>query len=186
MGVKVSSMTKRWKVVDAALAADRKGFVSEETSLNQDMVQKLLWDIISTNIHLDEIQNFWAKSLNISSPQWMILMALTDLDHGQGVPVKDVSAKLHVDRSFITVQSKLLESDGFIRRIPSRDDARVVLLSLSAKARRQISDLSARQELLAKFICADLQAPELKDFLGQLALLKAKLEKAAIKLFADI
>jgi DNA-binding MarR family transcriptional regulator len=176
-------MTKQWKVAKSyGVLADRKGHSS-----NQDVVERLLWEIISTNIHLDEIQSFWAKSLNISSPQWMILMALTDLDHdGQGVPVKDVSAKLHVDRSFITVQSKLLESDGFIRRIPSRDDARVVLLSLSAKARRQISDLSARQELLAKFICADLQAPELKDFLGQLALLKAKLEKAAIKLFADI
>src|ERR1700742_2892568 len=114
------------------LSADRTGPFSRQTSWNRDVDRKFLWDIISTSIHVDEIQSFWAKSLNISSPQWMILMALSDLDHGQGVPVKDVSTKLHVDRSFITVQSKLLENDGLVRRIPSRNDARVVLLSLSA------------------------------------------------------
>jgi DNA-binding MarR family transcriptional regulator len=181
-------MTKQWKVAESygGLVTDRKAPFLRETSWNNDVGRQFLWDIISTNIHVDEIQSFWAKSLNISSPQWMILMALSDLDRGQGVPVKDIATKLHVDRSFITVQSKLLENDGLVRRISSRNDARVVLLSLSAKARKQISDLSAKQELLAKFIFADLEAPALKDFLERLALLKKKLEKAAIKLVADI
>ena len=50
-----------------------------------------------------------------------------DLDTGNGVPVKDVSAMLHVDPSFVTTQSKMLEKNGFMRRVPSRQDARVVL-----------------------------------------------------------
>jgi len=92
---------------------------------NEETVRRFLWDIAAVNIHLDEIRQFWARILGISGPQWMILMAVSDLDKGDGVPVKDVSAMLHVDSSFVTTQSKILEKNGFVRRVPSRDDARV-------------------------------------------------------------
>jgi DNA-binding MarR family transcriptional regulator len=165
---------------------DEKGRSYGDASKNQDVVRRLLWDIASINVHLDEIRDFWAKTLGISGPQWMILMALADLDRGQGVPVKDVSTMLHVDPSFVTTQSKILEKNGFMRRIVSRDDARVVLMSLSDKASKQISNLSARQELLNQFIFAEFDARALKDVTDQLASLRKRLEKATLKLSADI
>lgn len=73
-----------------AIASDQK-----------DLVRRVLWDVASINVHLDEIRNFWARTLGVSGPQWMILMALAELDRGQGVPVKDVSTLLHVDPSFV-------------------------------------------------------------------------------------
>jgi MarR family transcriptional regulator, organic hydroperoxide resistance regulator len=165
---------------------DEKGRGYGDAAQNQDVVRRLLWDIASINIHLDEIRDFWAKALGISSPQWMILMALADLDRGQGVPVKDVSTMLHVDPSFVTTQSKILEKNGFMRRIASKDDARVVLMSLSDKASKQISNLSVRQELLNQFIFAEFDACALKDVTDQLASLRKRLEKATLKLSADI
>ena len=60
----------------------------------------------------------------------MILMALADLDKGDGVPVKVVSKMLHVDPSFVTTQSKLLEKKGFMRRKSSQDDANVIALAM--------------------------------------------------------
>jgi DNA-binding MarR family transcriptional regulator len=159
---------------------------AKDAAKDQDVVRRLLWDIASINIHLDEIRDFWAKTLGISGPQWMILMALADLDRGQGVPVKDVSTMLHVDPSFVTTQSKILEKNGFMRRIASKDDARVVLMSLSDKASKQISNLSARQELLNQFIFAEFDARALKDVTDQLAALRKRLEKATLKLSADI
>ena len=71
---------------------------------NQDMVRRFAWEIASINVHLQELRYFWAKTLGISGPQWMILMALADLDRGDGVPVKVVSKMLHVDSSFVTTQ----------------------------------------------------------------------------------
>jgi len=62
---------------------------------------------------------FWAQTIGISKPQWMILITVAELDRGHGVPVKDVSTMLHVDPSFVTTQSKLLEKYGFVRRITS-------------------------------------------------------------------
>ena len=155
-------------------------------SSQKEIVRRFLWDIASINVHLDKIRNFWAQTLGISGPQWMILMAVADLDRGQGVPVKDVSTMLHVDPSFVTTQSKVLEKYGFVRRITSSSDARVVLMSLSDKACKQVANLSSRQELLDKFIFADFDDRALKDIADQLASLKDRLEKAALKLAADI
>ena len=65
---------------------------------NQDLARRFAWEIASINVHLQELRYFWAKTLGISGPQWMILMALADLDKGDGVPVKVVSKMLHVTR----------------------------------------------------------------------------------------
>ncbi|RYX93362.1 MAG: MarR family transcriptional regulator [Bradyrhizobiaceae bacterium] len=127
----------------------------DEDGKNREIVRQFLWDIAAINIHLDEIRHFWAKELGISGPQWMILMAVSDLDGGNGVPVKDVSAMLHVDPSFVTTQSKMLEKNGFVRRVPSRQDARVVLMSLSDKASKKIAKLGSRRDSLSDFVLSD-------------------------------
>src|SRR6201985_446709 len=100
----------------------------EAAGKNQDLVRRFTWEVASINVHLQEIRYFWAKTLGISGPQWMILMALADLDEKDGVPVNAVSKKLHVDSSFVTTQSKLLEKKGFLRRKTSAEDARIVLM----------------------------------------------------------
>lgn len=155
-------------------------------SSQKDIVRKFLWDIASINVHLDQIRQFWAQTLGVSGPQWMILMAVAELDRGQGVPVKDVSTMLHVDPSFVTTQSKVLEKYGLVRRVTSAYDARVVLMSLSDKACKQVANLSSRQELLDKFIFADFDDSTLEDIADQIASLKDRLQKATLKLAADI
>src|SRR6185437_1064642 len=111
----------------------------QRSARSQDLVRRFTWVIASINVHLEELRHFWAKALGISGPQWMILMALVDLDHDDGVPVNAVSKKLHVDPSFVTTQSKLLEKKGFLRRKTSTDDARVVLMSLTDKTYKQMA-----------------------------------------------
>lgn len=158
---------------------------SDENGRNQEVVRQFLWDIASINVHLEEIRHFWARELGISGPQWMILMAVGDLDSGNGVPVKDVSAMLHVDPSFVTTQSKMLEKNGFMRRVASRQDARVVLMSLSDKASKKISMLAARRDSLSDFVLADFDNEALQDITSQLGKLKTRLQKAAVMLAVE-
>lgn len=157
----------------------------DENGRNQEVVRQFLWDIASINVHLEEIRHFWAKELGISGPQWMILMAVGDLDSGNGVPVKDVSAMLHVDPSFVTTQSKMLEKNGFMRRVPSRQDARVVLMSLSDKASKKIAMLASRRDSLSDFVLADFDHEALLDITSQLSKLKTRLQKAAVMLAVE-
>jgi DNA-binding MarR family transcriptional regulator len=158
----------------------------ELAARNQDIVRRFAWEIVSINVHLQEIRYFWAKTLGISGPQWMILMALADLDQGEGVPVKVVSKLLHVDPSFVTTQSKMLEKKGFMRRKTSENDARIVQMSLTDKTYKHIASLASQQEALNEFIFAEFGDRELNELTGKLALLKDRLEKACLKVAMDI
>jgi DNA-binding MarR family transcriptional regulator len=153
---------------------------------NQDIVRHFTWQIASINVHLQEIRHFWAKALGISGPQWMILMALADMDKGDGVSVKAVSKMLHVDPSFVTTQSKLLEKKGFMRRKASEDDARIVQMSLTDKSYKHIASLASQQEALNEFIFAEFGGRELTEFTGKLASLAKRLERACLKVAMDL
>jgi DNA-binding MarR family transcriptional regulator len=139
----------------------------------------------SINVHLEELRYFWAKALGISGPQWMILMALMDLDQDEGVPVNAVSKKLHVDSSFVTTQSKLLEKKGFLRRKTSAEDARIVQMSLTDKTYKHLAGLASQQEALNEFIFAELNDKQLGDLTETLTMLKGRLEKATLKVVVD-
>lgn len=76
------------------------------------------WEIISINVCLDDLRCFQANALGIAGAQMMILMALTDLDSDDGVPVNVVAKLMKVDSSFITIHSKRLEEKRFVRRKP--------------------------------------------------------------------
>jgi len=152
---------------------------------NQETIRRFTWVIASINVHLEELRYFWAKTLGISGPQWMILMALADLDEKDGVPVNAVSRKLHVDSSFVTTQSKLLEKKGFLRRKTSAEDARIVLMSLTDKTYKHLSGLAARQEALNEFIFAELNDREIGELSDTLNSLRGRMEKACLKIVAD-
>lgn len=153
---------------------------------NHDIARRFAWEIAAINVHLQEIRYFWAKTLGVSGPQWMILMALADLDQGEGVPVKVVSKMLHVDPSFVTTQSKMLEKKGFMRRKTSDDDARVVQMSLTDKTYKHIAALASQQEELNNFIFAEFSDRDLAEFTEKLTALKARLEKASLKVSMGI
>jgi DNA-binding MarR family transcriptional regulator len=160
--------------------------VESTSAKNQDQVRSFMWEIASINVHLEELQQFWAKVLGISGPQWMILMARSDLDKDDGVPVNVVSKLLHVDPSFVTTQSKLLEKKGFLRRKASTIDARIVQMSLTDKTRKHLAGLAAQQEALNDFIFEEFDERDLADFTGKLAALKTRLEKARLKVALEL
>ena len=147
-------------------------------SKNQDVIRRFTWVIAAIDVHLEELRYFWAKTLGISGPQWMILMALVDLDQDDGVPVNVVSKKLHVDSSFVTTQSKLLEKKGFLRRKTSAEDARIVQMSLTDKTYKHLASLASQQEALNEFIFAELNDKQLSELTETLQRLQNRLEKA--------
>src|SRR5207237_1467237 len=151
------------------------------TVKNPELVKRFNWTIAAIGVHLEDLRYFWAKTLGISGPQWMILMALADLDHDDGVPVNAVSKKLHVDSSFVTTQSKLLEKKGFLRRKTSTEDARIVQMSLTDKTYKHLAGLAAQQEALNEFIFAELNDRQLGELTDTLTALKNRLEKACLK-----
>ena len=153
---------------------------------NLDVIRRFTWEISSINIHLEELRQFWARTLGISGPQWMILMAISDLDKDEGVPVNVVSKLLHVDPSFVTTQSKLLEKKGLLRRKPSPTDARVVRLSLADKTQKHLASLSEQYKTIREYVFQDFDEQELSEFSAKLGALKTRLEKACARVALEL
>lgn len=173
------------KVLPGPPSGAASGQINGQLRPDDVLVREFVWDVISINVHLEEIRAVWARGLGISSPQWLILMAVNDLDRGKGASVRAVSTKLHVDPSFVTTQTKSLEKNGFVRRIPSEEDGRVVLMSLTDKASKQIASLYAQQATADSFIFSDFDDSELRNITDKLTLLKERMGKALLKIAAE-
>ena len=152
---------------------------------DQNVAWKLDPDVASISTHLEELRRCWVKTLGITGPQWMIISVLAGTDNCEGLPVKAVSKALQVDPSFVAMQSKLLEKQGFLLRKASDGDGRAVNLSLTDHIRLRISGLASHQEALNEFIFSDFASDEVDDLNKRLGVLKKRLEKARLKVDLD-
>ncbi|MDE5458961.1 MarR family transcriptional regulator [Bradyrhizobium sp. CSA112] len=107
-----------------------------------------IWNIVEIHSQLEEIHKSWAQMLGITEPQWLILMAVDELDKGRGVSGTAVANKLRIHPAFVTNQTKKLEKMELLTRVTSPDDARFLQMSLTQKARAEIRNLSIRRQAL--------------------------------------
>jgi DNA-binding MarR family transcriptional regulator len=150
--------------------------------LNEEIVREFLWDVVLLGTFLEDIRRIWANALGVSGPQWLILMAIDDLDVGSGVSVVDVAKKIRVRGTFVTAQTKSLERSHLLVRKLSATDARIVLMSLTEEARNRIAKLSARRKKLNAFIFSDLDDRSLRDITDKLTLIRNRVERASLHL----
>ncbi|MBB4365216.1 hypothetical protein GGD65_006282 [Bradyrhizobium sp. CIR18] len=45
---------------------------------------EFIWNIIEIHSRIEEIHKNWAEILRVTEPQWLILMAIDELDQGRG------------------------------------------------------------------------------------------------------
>ncbi|MFG3594739.1 MarR family winged helix-turn-helix transcriptional regulator [Bradyrhizobium sp. RDI18] len=129
-------------------------------------VRDFIWNIVEIHSQLEEIHKSWAQLLGLTEPQWLILMAIDELDEGRGVSGIAVAGKLRIHPAFVTNQTKKLETMEFLAREPSLDDARFVQMSLTQKACAEISKLSIKREALNSTLLDGLDEASL-DYLNK-------------------
>lgn len=139
------------------LAGDQARNLSAAPSGKTNMAEKeqldrafrdFIWNIVEIHSQLEEIHKGWAQILGITEAQWLILMAIDELDEGRGVSGIGVANKLRIHPAFVTNQTKKLEQMELLARVTSPDDARFLQMSLTPKARAEITKLSIKREAL--------------------------------------
>ncbi len=128
--------------------ATRQKINMAQEELRDRPVRDFIWNIVEIHSQLEEIHKNWAQLLGITEPQWLIIMAVDELDEGRGVSGIAVANKLRIHPAFVTTQTKKLESLELLAREPSPDDARFVQMSLTQKARAEITKLSIKKQAL--------------------------------------
>jgi DNA-binding MarR family transcriptional regulator len=71
--------------------------------------------------------------LGLTYPQYLALLVLWEQD---GLSVKQIGRRLHLDSGTLTPLLKRLEQAGLVRRVRAADDQRVVQLFLTSAGRR--------------------------------------------------
>ena len=80
------------------------------------------------------------KSLSIGHAQIATIMYVS---RHEGVSQFELAKYLHLDKSSITSQIRLMEQNGYIQRTPAENDARVMQISLTDKTKEILPQLKA-------------------------------------------
>ena len=68
--------------------------------------------------------------LGLTYPQYLVMLVLWERE---GVPVKEIGERLHLDSGTLTPLLKRLEQAGLVKRTRSSEDERQVLIGLTAQ-----------------------------------------------------
>lgn len=109
----------------------------------------------------DELAKLYRAQFGLTVPEWRILAHLTQDD---GASVRDIEAKVVMEKSKVSRAASRLEDSGYIEKLVNEDDRRLVRLKLTAKGLAMLADLlpqaRAFQAEVEATIGADLPAFE--------------------------
>jgi len=93
---------------------------------------QLCFALYSTSLMMTKVYKPLLQELNLTYPQYLAMLVLWERD---GLTVGEVSTRLLTDPGSLTPLLKRLEAEGLISRTRSKEDERVVLLTLTAQGK---------------------------------------------------
>ena len=108
----------------------------------------------------------WLKPLGLTYTQYITFLVLWEKD---GISVSEIGSRLMLDNGTLSPMLKKMEQEGYIERNRSREDDRVVIITLTEQGR----DLQERAKDIPEKVagCIDLpveKAKQLYDLLSEL------------------
>lgn len=100
----------------------------------------MVYDLLTVGARMQEVRDRLAAEMDVTGPQYAILMAVFDLqDETEGPGVRVVARRLHVSGPFVTAQANLLVQKGLLEKRPNPTDGRGVWLCLTEEGNRRIA-----------------------------------------------
>ncbi len=73
------------------------------------------------------------NKLKLTYPQYLVLMVLWETDE---ISIKEISSKIDLDTNTLTPLLKRMEKNDYVKRIRSKEDERIVNISLTEKGKK--------------------------------------------------
>jgi DNA-binding MarR family transcriptional regulator len=132
--------------------------------------EQLCFALYSTMLAMNKIYRKLLKKLNVTYPQYLVLLTLWEND---GQRVSDIGERLFLDSATLTPLLKRMEAAGLLQRLRAKNDERQVIVTLS-EAGRELQQ-HADSVPAGMFCAADCAPEELASMRDQLSALRAKL-----------
>ena len=126
----------------------------------------LCFDLYATSRQVIAAYRPLLEEAQLTYPQYLVLVSLWERD---GITMKQLSIQVHLDYGTISPLVKRLEANGLVQRERSRDDERVVEVTLTAAGRRLEEKAQCIPTRLGAAIgFTEKQAADLRDAVRQL------------------
>lgn len=103
--------------------------------------RRLIQDLLTVSRRLEMARDYFGRCINVTGPQYNLLMTVAQLQDTAGVSVGSVAQAMHVSSAFVTSETGKLSDVGLIRKRPNPNDGRGALLSLTPSGRVKIDRL---------------------------------------------
>lgn len=142
----------------SSVARDRQTFTFPATVSKPELLdsdgrsdrgfRQLLYDFSVLGAHLEFARAYLASQLDLSSPQYNIVMIIAQYQGTMGVSVSEVAQHLHVSTAFITSEVQRLEERRLVSRRQNPKDGRSVLLRLSEAGEDKVLQIGPKRLLV--------------------------------------
>jgi DNA-binding MarR family transcriptional regulator len=122
-----------------------------------------------------QFNRMYAKALkpfNLTYPQYLVLLVLWEFSDQR---ISDIGQKLQLDTGTLTPMLKRMENNGYIERNRLEDDERIVIISLSEKAKLLEAEIYNSVESCIKQL--DFKKQEYFELITQLNELSQKISE---------
>jgi DNA-binding MarR family transcriptional regulator len=103
--------------------------------------RRLVQDLLTVSRRLEMARDYFGRCINVTGPQYNLLMTVAQLQDTTGVSVGSVAQAMHVSSAFVTSETRKLSDVGLIRKRPNPNDGRGALLSVTPGGRVKIDRL---------------------------------------------
>jgi DNA-binding MarR family transcriptional regulator len=103
--------------------------------------RRLVQDLLTVSRRLETARDYFGRRINVTGPQYNLLMTVAQLQGRTGVSVGLVAQAMHVSSAFVTSETRKLSVVGLLRKRPNPNDGRGALLSLARAGRVEIDRL---------------------------------------------
>jgi MarR family transcriptional regulator, organic hydroperoxide resistance regulator len=121
--------------------------------------RRLIRDLLTVTRRLELVRDCFGRRINVTGPQYNLLMTVAELQGAAGVSVGSVAQAMHVSSSFVTAETGKLSDVGLLRKQTNPSDRRGALLKLTPLARtkihRLLSEIRAVNDLFFGLLTAE-------------------------------
>ena len=103
--------------------------------------RRLVQDLLTVARRLETARDYFGRQIDVTGPQYHLLMTLAQLQGATGVSVGSVARIMNVSSAFVTSETGKLSVMGLVRKRPNPQDRRSALLSLTQAGRLKIECL---------------------------------------------
>lgn len=123
----------------------------DETIFVRSLEQQLCFEVYSAANGFSKMYGRALKPFGLTFPQYLVLLALFDKDH---VFIKNVSERVGMSTGTLNPILSRLANHDWIKKVPSKEDKRAVIITLTEKSLNSKKDIS--KAILNEIINCDM------------------------------